>query len=695
MTESVWTVQLIGPAYLRSRSSAELRLERKAAATLGYLALEGATSRSRLAGLLWPDSPETTARNNLSQLLRKLRLFTGAEVVAGADLLELSPDLEVDVALHRQEFTQGRTAPLLGPGQEFLAGLSYDDCPDLDDWVTSAREQLSEWRRVAFRNEVAHLERAGEYPAALDAARSLLELDPVSEDAWRHVIRLQYLCGDRPAALRAYQRCREVLSREFGAAPLPETQQLASEIERGTVPVPAAPRSTALPLAVLRPPHLIGREQEWAQLDEAWERGQMIYVEGDPGVGKTRLVTDFAASKGAFIEFRGRPGDMHQPFTSSARNYRMLAERAPALTLEPWVARELGRILPDYAPEGITPEPLGSGADLLRYRQAMTAFSRQAYRGLATVVADDLQFYDAPSTRDGLYFFAGLFSAPRDPANPAPRVIGAYRTGELMPEVLRDTEELVRQGVAVRIQLRPLGEGLLNALMDDLKVPADPAVRARLAEYSGGSPLFLLEIVKNLIENGTFQRADLSAVNLPITARVGEVISRRLARLSAPALQAARAAAVLQSDFDVELIAQVLGAPLLDTAAAWEELEAAGVVRGQGFWHDLVYETVNATIPASVRALLHRASARALERTGTDLARVARHWQEGGKPEQAAPAFLHAAQAARDRYQLTETVRYFSQAAAAFELVGRSAEAATARAEAAGVNEQLLMVGVQ
>ncbi|WP_412027541.1 BTAD domain-containing putative transcriptional regulator [Deinococcus yunweiensis] len=695
MTPPTWHVQLIGPALLSRTDGAELRLERKLAAALAYLALEGTTSRSRLAGLLWPESPETTARNNLVQMLRKLRLSTGSDLVSGSDLLELMPGTEVDIARRRQEFAQGRLEHQHAHGGDLLAGLSYDDCPDLDDWITAEREHLNEWRRLALRAEVTRLEQAGDYPVALAHARTLLELDPVSEEAWRFVMRLHYLCGDRPAALRAYHRCQEMLRREFGTEPLHDTQELAREIDRGTVPTPAPPRTPALPLAVLRPPHLIGREAEWARLDEAWERGQMIYVEGDPGVGKTRLVTDFAASKGVFIEFRGRPGDLHQPFTTSARNYRMLAERTPGLSLEPWVAREVGRILPEYAPPGERPEPLGSGADLLRYRQAMTVFSQQAYRGLGTVVADDLQFYDAPSTRDGLYFFSNLFSAPRDPTYPAPRVIGAYRTGELMPEVLRDTEELVRQGVAIHIRLQPLGEGLLGALMDDLGVPDEPALRQRLAHYSGGSPLFLLEIVKHLIESGTFTQGDLSRVALPITARVGEVISRRLARLSSPALQAARAAAVLQSDFDVELVAEVLGAPLLDTAVAWEELEAAGVVRGQGFWHDLVYETVSAHVPTSVRALLHRAAARALERTGRDSARVANHWQEGGKPEQAAPAFLRAAQDARDRYQLTETVQYYARAGAAFEALGRASEAAAARAQAAAVHDQLLVVGVQ
>ena len=70
--------------------------ERKTAAVLAYLALEGSTPKYRLAGLLWPDSGEVAAKNNMRQLLRRLRL-AGAEVVTGDERIELRSEVEVDV----------------------------------------------------------------------------------------------------------------------------------------------------------------------------------------------------------------------------------------------------------------------------------------------------------------------------------------------------------------------------------------------------------------------------------------------------------------------------------------------------------------------------------------------------------------------------------------------------------------------
>ena len=86
---------LMGSARLEIGGTS-LAPERKAAAVLAYLAVEGPTPRTRLAGLLWPDSEEATARNNLTQTLRRLRLATAAEPVVGDNPGRLSDGIEVD-----------------------------------------------------------------------------------------------------------------------------------------------------------------------------------------------------------------------------------------------------------------------------------------------------------------------------------------------------------------------------------------------------------------------------------------------------------------------------------------------------------------------------------------------------------------------------------------------------------------------
>lgn len=218
---------MLGTAALQAHGEAFTPLERKAAALLAYLALEGPSRRAQLIGLLWPDTREVAARNNLVHLLRKLRRSADAVPVVGAEVLSLARDLVSDVLEAQEAFVRGEYTVVLRFEGEVLQGLVYDDLPDLDLWVEAQRGRWREWQGVALRQEVRRHEAQGEYDAALTLALALHDLDPVSEDAARRLMRLHYLRGDRSAALRAYSRCAEVLRREFGVDPLPETQDLA------------------------------------------------------------------------------------------------------------------------------------------------------------------------------------------------------------------------------------------------------------------------------------------------------------------------------------------------------------------------------------------------------------------------------------------------------------------------------------
>lgn len=242
-------LEVLGVPTLHIQNRQLRPLERKTAGLLAYLSLEGSTSRSKLAGLLWPESTESTARNNLAQALRRLKQAAGAEVVRGGDVLELL-GLTVDVALLQVAHFAGRHQELAEARGVLLEGCDYDDCPDFDDWLLVQREKLAELRRMSLAALSDGLEQAGQYLEALAYAERLLEQDLLSEAAHRRVMRLLYLSGDRPAALRAYERCQTVLKRELGVAPLAETQALAAQITQGAGLEQSAPRKKAPSLSV-------------------------------------------------------------------------------------------------------------------------------------------------------------------------------------------------------------------------------------------------------------------------------------------------------------------------------------------------------------------------------------------------------------------------------------------------------------
>jgi predicted ATPase/DNA-binding SARP family transcriptional activator len=271
-------------------------LERLAAALVAYLALEGPTPRTMLASLLWPDRTEDVARANLRQRLKRLRDVAGADLISGEETLRLPPDLEVDVVrLESLAFT-GEYAGTLAFQGEFLFGYDYADCPELQHWVEVARARLAAVRAEACGAESERLERAGDLNAATALTEQVLALDPYAEGAYRRVMRLRYLGGDRSGALQDFERCKAVLRETFGAEPLPETLALGRLIAQGKALTTVGHR--AMPVAHLGLPRLVGRERELQaargllQQDEV----RLVTFTGPGGCGKTQLALAVATS---------------------------------------------------------------------------------------------------------------------------------------------------------------------------------------------------------------------------------------------------------------------------------------------------------------------------------------------------------------------------------------------------------------
>ena len=655
------TLELLDGAVLLRPAQAPLRLERKTAALLAYLALEGPTPRSALAGLLWPDSLETTARGNLRQLLRRLRDGAGADLVAGDDPLLLGNQVSVDaVQLELGAFAGDDAAVIAGSG-ELLEGMDFEDCSDLTDWLLARRESLSGLKVAALERLADASEQGGDFRAALLHAQQLLELDAVSEVAHRRVMRLHYLSGDRGAALRAYQRCSQVMQRELGVAPLPETTALARSIEIGQqLELPRQMRFE-LPLSVQRPPLLVGREPEWAALESAWEAGLGIAVSGEAGVGKSRLTLEFVASKGQYALVQGRPGDASVPYSTLARSLRQTLSDHPELKIAPWVRLELSRLIPSLTTE--TPPAISSDEGKLRFFESMAAALEPLIdAGVVALVIEDLQFADAASLEAGQYL-ATRFTAP---TGARLRSVSTYRSGELRG----DTEALIQQGVSVGqvalIDLKPLKPPQLEALLAGLGVALPSGLPAALGRHSGGNPLFALETLRSLIESGGLTHDRLTE-RLPVPKRLEALVAGRLERLTPGAQRLVRTASVAGVDFSLELAASVLGANVLDLSEALIELEVAQVMRDVHFAHDLLSEAAFNTVPAPIRTVLHRRIAEYLEGTSTEPARVAHHWLETGDERRAAPQLVAAAESAQSQFRLEDAANFLERAAVIFE----------------------------
>lgn len=665
MAARPWRLSVFGEARLVTPDGRQATCAGRTLALMTYLAVEGAAPRSRLAGVLWPERREAAARNNLVQLLRRMVNAYGEALVEGQDTLALIPGVRADV----QDLLTPEDTGQAVPEGEFLAGVEFADTPDFADWVTVQRERLDAVRARRLAAQSARLEREGGYAAALVLARRWLDLQPLSEEAHRQVMRVHYLLGDRASALAVYQACVQILDETLHTGPLAETRELAELITRG----PSAPTPPAVDTrpALAPPAALVGRGREWAQMEEGWQAGKLIVVSGDPGTGKSRLAHDFAVTKGEMLVLEGRPGDRLVPFSATVRNLRRILARG-TVGLPEWARHSLSWLLPELAPPGEARREADA-----RLNEAIQLTWVEGLRGVDVCVFDDFQYVDDATLEAGFVLVESVFPLGR--AGGIPHCIAVHRRDQLPPAMREVHEGMVRAGHAVWVEVGALNQEGVGELLAHLGM-LDAGQRAPdLLQRTGGNPLLLLETVRDLSRTG---RLDGPATALTVPERVGQLVARRLERLSRTGLQVARAASVLEQDFSPELVADVLGAPLLEVLAAWEELEEAHLLRGERFEHDLILEAVRSSISATVRKLLNRGAGRALERQGASPARLARHWLDGGRPEQAAPLLVQAAQEAFAAARPTEALQFSDRAAQLYDGLGDANAAFDARAAA-------------
>ncbi|MFP2909530.1 AAA family ATPase, partial [Pyxidicoccus sp. 3LFB2] len=363
--------------------------------------------------------------------------------------------------------------------------------------------------------------------------------------------------------------------------------------------LPARPGKRAVPLSVLHPPVLVGREREWELLEEAWASRRHIFAEGDAGIGKSRLLSDFARSKGRWVLLAARPGDLHVPFATHTRSLRTLLARKPQVRMEPWVRREMSRLMPELEPQTrLGPARLD---DKPRLYAAVFALLRDLVMDLDSIFFDDAHYIDPDSAELGLHIQTHFVEEAAQ--GRFPLVLHAHRPSENDVSWKREiVDSGVSAGVMVRVPLTWLAPPAVREMLRSMGVPGLEDVAEKVGAYAGGSPLFIVETVRHLLEshafNGRFPES------MPPPERVRSIIEHRLGKLQPAALRLARVFAVAQTDFSAELAAAVLEVPVDELHEPWRQLEDAHVVRGRWFTHDVVGEVLLASMPEPIRASL-------------------------------------------------------------------------------------------
>jgi DNA-binding SARP family transcriptional activator len=656
---------------------------RKGVAILAYLALEGRTSRARLASLLWADHNEEDARHNLRQELYRLSTTpVGPYLITASDEVRLQAQVLIDVAQFRAalESQDERAALGLYRGR-FLADFEVRNLnPELEEWLESNRDALAESRRVALNRLATKLEANGDWREALNAHLELIREDELRERHHRQAMHLHQLLGEREQALERFERLKMVLAKELGLEPLPETRLLAERIRQ------AEPLSVAPGVGPRLEPPLIGREESLVTLERAWSAGQVILVYGDPGVGKSRLVSTFTSNQGHVEIHEGRPTDSDVPYATLARVLRRMLhewqQETPDLeptgitrTLPSWIRSELSRLVPEFEPDG---QPTVEGSKQ-RLFDAFTVFLDQhiARKGLQTLVCEDLHFFDPSSLEISLYLARHLLERQQR-GERVPRLIATCWRGHLPVGSQRAIDDLKRLRMLTILDLEPLTETNTLAVVRALSGSAG-AVRfaRRLHNATNGNPFFLLETIRALFDTGElglgaggwvtrYDQDTLDYTELPIPKSVFETVIRRADLLSPAARRLLEAASLASSPFQLD---DLDGATALSDWEAIDALEAATRARfleafegGHRFTHSLIQRAVLEGLSAERKQLLHRKLARTLEQQRGTPVRIAEHLERGGSRFEAATWYLRAAEDAEQIFGHHEAFGHYEKA---------------------------------
>ena len=514
---------------------------RPARALLGWLALHpGMHARSTVAARLWPNVLDESARTSLRTALSALRAVIGIEaLLASREQIGLADGVWIDA----REFARLRDAGRLDDALalchgELLAGFD-------EDWVLVARDEHRERVSETLAAMAADAAGRGSHEESISLARRRVALDLPDEPAHRELMRLLAGAGDRAGALITYERFAERLRRELGVAPAPATRLLASECRRGgasvaPAPLPLPPRIVA---ARARGP-VIGREAELARLHAAWARSarsgrRLTLVSGEPGIGKTRLVAEFTAQlaeRDVGVLYGRAEEEALVPYQPVVESLRDPLRDGVELPLE---AGELATLLPELALGDSRPAGTADSAPGARLRlfEAVSALLDAVAAGRPLLlVLDDLHWAERPTIRLLRHLAARPQGAPR-------MIVATCRDTEAHP-LAEELANLYRELAVERIALSGLRREAVAALLGGDRTPE--AVE-RFREQTGGNPFFIEQLLPG------------------DAAGVAEVVRRRVSALGAEAHAVLDTAAVSGAEFELAVIAEVIGLPVDDT----------------------------------------------------------------------------------------------------------------------------------
>jgi DNA-binding SARP family transcriptional activator len=646
-----------------------------------------AVSRDSLIDAVW--GPErSNVGNRLQMAIARLRKALEPpnadsgqrlQTVSGGYLLAVAPgELDSDRfysgvhagirALERDEPAQAR--------QLLTGALSLWRGPPLaevafEDFAQAEIRRLEELRMRALECRIDAELSLGHDAEVIGELEGLLAGAPTREHLAGQLMLALYRCGRQADALDVYQRMRAELAQEVGLEPGPALKGLQVEILQqapslGPVgddrPPPRAvhARGVKAPLPVRMRPYgpsvFAGRRRERESLarslSELTRTGRhAVFVTGEAGIGKTRLVSEFARDahdRGTLVLAGRCDDDLSLPYQPFVEAMEHLVAHAPPPLLERHVAEygdSVARLVPGLEPFARPKDPmtdLGSSESepYVLFRAIEGLLSAACDGGSLLLALEDLHWADVPTVK----LLRRLLTSSRD--WPLLVVCTARLDGLAEDHPLRSLVAAVhREPHVLRLDLSGLQGAdvaeLLRGMGEEVTGTVDRGLTDAVESNTNGNPFFITELVRTLAEVGALvdERGRLTlkegievAAQLPLS--IAETLAQRLRRLPEEVRRCLEVAAVVGEEFELGLVAEVAGIPTVGEAIA-RAVEGAVAVDVPGrpgcfrFAHTLMQRYLYRELGGAQQTQLHREIALALERRGVrggGAAELATHW---------------------------------------------------------------------
>jgi DNA-binding SARP family transcriptional activator/predicted ATPase len=689
-------IQLLGTPRVALAGRSVVGMRRKIRALVFFLAASNQpVSRDQLLTFFWPDRERSAAQPILRTMLHDLRKFLGENLQVDDQSISLAADTVVDAQVFSAALgsstrdRQHLLKALALYGGDFLESFSLADSPQFDDWAASERERYSLLAMRGYARLASLHEELYDYAAAVQCIRAALGFNPYQEDLHRELMRLLYLGGDRAGVVRQYEGLRKLLDEEMGVPPMPETRVLYDAII--TEQYLGPPAGSSAPAPLVRSPAgeealpFVGRDGELHRLASELDSGKLILVEGEAGIGKTRLVSELIASQvqmsrsdlvmqGAAYELeQGLP---YEPILDAIRGLMARSDWQALFThmqLAPAWRSELARLLPELVTQfpdiALSEQP----AEEARIWEALHQFFRALSRSRRIwLILDDLHWADAAT-------IAWLGYLVRHLSSPRLVLLGTARAAEEPAVLTKLLQVLERPARLVRFELSALAPSAMQEMAAALSPAQDGRLSNWLVQNAEGNPFFLAELVRyargiGLLRADGSLDADLIDSSPAIPATIQNLVESRLLRLSENARHLLHLAAVAGREFNLELLEQGSSLTEPEVLDAIEELQSAHLIQALrddnfAFDHSLTMQVALQDISRARKRSLHRSIAQALEslyalELDSVSGLIARHFIDGNLQGRAAPYAFRAGNSAAKLAAWVEAIAFFEQALA-------------------------------